>query len=226
MRFAFYTLSIFAAVLLLSALPASADTTSQVICGSVGSAGNGNVAFTSAASGTGGSALTSGGIGIITCSGFLVPVGQTLTGLTVVVTDDATTPLNSNSQITWIWTYSGEPLTPTPSATNMEDGNDGGSFDACTGIGTLVCGEDENFTTNSTYANGQTTGNFTFSVAPSVTGAGGAGLGATGSDSASVSIDFTYVTTGGTAAPEPGTLMLFGSGLLGLVSALRRKRSA
>jgi len=52
MRFAFYTLSIFAAVLLLSALPASADTTSQVICGSVVVQVIGNVAFTSAASGT------------------------------------------------------------------------------------------------------------------------------------------------------------------------------
>jgi hypothetical protein len=165
-------------VLLLASTPgAMADiTTAQAECGSVSSA-DGSVAFTSS---TAGSAITSGGIGVVTCTGFTVPTGATLIGLAVEVTDTAVDPLNSTSQITWNWTYSGEPLTPTPFASNSETST-GSSFGACTGSGTLLCNTPENFATTASYSNGQTTGSFTFNVTPSVTAGGGAGVNADGS---------------------------------------------
>lgn len=143
---------------LLLASTASATTTSHALCGAVGSAGNGNVAFTTSSGG----ASVSGGAGTITCSGFTVPAGEPLIGITVEVTDEALQSTGPNSKITWTWTYSGEPLTPTPSASNSETGTTGNSFNPCVGSGTLMCNTLENFATNSSYSNGQTTGGFSF----------------------------------------------------------------
>lgn len=217
---------LFAGLTLMFAATARANTTTPLAqCGSVGSAGNGNVAFTSIASGIAGTASVSGGVGIITCTGFTVPTGDTLLGITFEVTDDANQSTGTNSQVTWTWTYSGEALTPVPSATNSESGNATFGFNTCTGTGTLVCNTFENFSTLTLHTSGQTTGSFTFDVTPSATGVGGAGLGPTGSDSARVFVEFTY-STPATATPEPTSLSLAASGLIGLAfSACRRRKT-
>ncbi len=208
-------------VLALAAV-ASADTTSLALCGSVGSAGNGNVAFTTSSNGSVGAASASGGTGIITCNGFMVPLGQTLTGVTVEVTDDAIQSTGTNSMVTWTWTYSGEPLTPTPAATNSETGSPAFGFNTCAGTGTLACNTLENFSTIASYTGGMTTGNFVFDVTPAATGVGGAGLGATGSDSAQVLIEFTYVQS--PTVPEPGSLSMIFTGFGVAVVLVRRNR--
>ena len=210
-------------LVLLLVSTAGATTTSQVACGSVGSAGNGNVAFTTMSAATvNGSSVVSGGVATITCTGFTVPSGQTLDSLTVEVTDDANQSLGTNSQVSWTWTYSGEPVSPTPNGLNSETGTGTGlSFNSCVGTGTLACNVLETFTTNTTYT-GATTGSFSFTVTPSATGMSGAGLGLTGSDSAAVLIQFTYGPTA--SVPEPASLLLIGSGLIGLGVFARRKR--
>ncbi len=208
-----------AALLVVSAVCAAASP--MIPCGSVGSAGNGNVAFTSSS----GDASASGGSGTITCAGFAVPSGQTLIGVVVEITDDALESTGADSQITWNWSYSGESLTPTPGGTFTEDGNAGLTFGGCSGTGTLACDTTATFDTAALYTGPVTTGSFTFDVTPSVTGTGGAGLGADGSDSASVSIEF--LTSGATApptVPEPASLLLMGSVVIALAGFARRKR--
>jgi hypothetical protein len=207
-------------LVLLLGTTANATTTAQQQCGSVGSAGNGNVAFTTAANGVAGTASDSSGSGVITCSGFTVPANQTLESITVVVGDDAQQPADITSQVTWMWTYSGQALTPVPSATNNETTQQNGalfSFNSCTGSGTLVCNVAENFSTTTTFTEGQTTGSFIFTVAPSSSG----NAGSSESDSAQVFIQFTYGQPG---VPEPASLLLVGSGLIGLSVVARRKR--
>ena len=211
-------------LVLLLVSTAGATTTSQVACGSVGSAGNGNVAFTTMSAATvNGSSVVSGGVATITCTGFTVPSGQTLDSLTVEVTDDANSSLGTNSQITWTWTYTGELISPQPNGLNKENGSSSGfEFNTCVGSGTLSCNTLETFTTNTTYTAGGTTGSFIFKVTPSATGLGGDGLGLTGADSAAVAIQFTYGPTA--SVPEPASLLLIGSGLIGLGVFARRKR--
>src|SRR5208283_347884 len=88
------------------------------------------------------------------CLRFAVPAG-TLIGVTVEVMDDANGSAGTNSQITWTWTYLGEPLAPTPGGTFSEQGNGSGGFGVCAGTGTLSCDASANFSTIATYTGGQ-----------------------------------------------------------------------
>jgi len=189
-------------LVLALASTASANSTGG-LCGTVGSSG-GSTSFTSVGTSplaTWGTAMdnsggspnaqpTAGNSGTITCNAFTVPAGETLVGITVSVTDDAQSALNLNSQISWSWTYSGQLLTPVPAGTNHEsgivEGDNFGFNQDCSGTGTLVCNTAENFTPVGTYANGATTGIFSFTVAAYPTGPGSPpeGLGPSGSVSA------------------------------------------
>jgi len=215
------------------ALVLGSTASAGTLCGSVGSAGNGNVAFTTQANGAAGTASASGGIGTITCNSFTVPPGETLSTIVIGITDDANQSVDTNSQITWVWTYSGIALNPSnPAGTFSETGNGVGAFGNCTGTGSLICDANATFSPvvgiNGAPVTGTPTGTFTFTVTPCVSGPGDVqvcggsdGLGPTGADSAQVLISFTYVPT--STVPEPATLFLIGSGLIGLGVIARRK---
>ena len=158
-----------------------------------------------------------GGVAIITCNGFTVPALNTLLGVNVEISDDADFPAGPDAQVTWTWTYSGEPLSPTPSATVTENANSNGlAFNACANTGTLACDNLAKFSTVASYFDGMTTGNFVFTVSAAATGAGGAGVNSSGDVTAGVSIDFTYGPATSTAAPEPASISLLAPALVGL----------
>jgi hypothetical protein len=208
-------------LVLLLGSTASATTTALTSCGTVSSPNNGTVGFNQSFNGGAGTASVSGmGDGTIVCSGYTVPALQTLTAVTFFVTDDAQASQGTTSQITWTWTYSGESLSPTPGASNSETGNNTNGFNTCVGTGTLSCNILSSFTPTNVYSNGQMTGTFSFNVTPAVTGA--LGLGNGGGDSAQIQVEFTYVPTA--SIPEPSSLLLIGSGLIGLGAFARRKR--
>jgi hypothetical protein len=223
---------------LLLVSTAGATSTPTLLCGGVGSGtGSGTILFSTSNNGPGGSASTPNpppstvGNGVIVCNGFAadgftLPAADTLTGIVVTVGDDAEDALNANSQITWTWTYSGDVLSPVPGGTDANSPTGGSgpifAFNACpTGgsTGNLVCNVPYGFNFTSPYDG---TDSFTFNVLPTVTGGGGAGVSSEGSDSAEVYISFTYVPTA--SIPEPTSLVLIGSGLIGLGVVARRKR--
>jgi hypothetical protein len=202
-------------------LLASTASATGTLCGTAGGP-DASVGFTGAVNGPAGSnaSTNASGDASFTCNAFTVPANETLTSVTFYVTDDATQALDASSQITWQWTYTGQALTPTPGGLFSETGTGSfASYGPCGGTGTLVCDSTATFTTTSLFTAGMTTGSFTFGVAPKVVGDG---LGPFGTDNASVSVIFNTSTT--SPAPEPASLLLIGSGLIGLGVLARRKR--
>lgn len=216
-------------VLILGSTAGAASLPLADQCGAVGSTtGSNSVAFTVQANGAIGTATTSGGSGIITCNAYTVPAGETLTQIVIEVTDDAQQPASATSEVSWTWSYtSGAALTPVPSGAFDEAAQNGGaSFGNCatfSGTPTLACDSTATFNlvSNVTGNNSNQFGPFTLSVTPTSVG-GDNGVGLTGSDSAQVFVEFLYVPT--STLPEPASLVLVGSGLIGLGVFARRKR--
>ena len=220
---------------LLLVSTAGATSTPTIECGSVGTASGSILFSTSDSLYGGGSASTPNpnttGNGVIVCNGFAadgftLPAADTLTGITVTVGNDAEDALAANSQVTWSWTYSGDLLNPVPGGTDVDTSSGGGGptwgFGVCPSggsTGNLVCNVPYGFNFVDPYDG---TDSFTFNVLPTVTGGPQPGVAGSGDDSAEVFISFTYVPT--SSIPEPTSLVLIGSGLIGLGVFARRKR--
>jgi hypothetical protein len=155
----------------------------------------------------------------LTCPAFVVPSGNTLTGVDLELVNDAQGPASVGSTIQWTWnTFVGVPQSG--SQVNQETSTDGATFGPCSATATNIVSTCPSFL--GTYAETVTAGN-TFN-AVSVNAAAIAtvgGLSSGGSDSVRLFIQYDLTPTG---VPEPVTLSLAGGGLLGM-GLMMRKRS-
>jgi hypothetical protein len=188
-------------------LLASTASASFVQCQTIGSA-PGQVAF-------------AGQPATLTCPAFVVPAGNTLTGVDIELVDDAQGPAAVGANVTWTWnTFVG--VSQTGSQINMESSADGATFGPCSALGGSIVSTCPSFL--GTYAQNVAAGGTFNAVSVKVSAAGGGGgVDAGGSDSARLFIqyDLTPVQTG---VPEPVTMSLVGCGLLS-VALLGRKRN-
>lgn len=212
-------------LVLLLGSTASAGTITES-CGSANSGNpSGSLNFNQFFTGDNGGGAAAGvsGSAVFTCSAFPIPAGQTLTSVSILVTDDADDPKSGTSQVQFVWSYSGTGLTPMPTGTFTATAASLASFANCSNsTGNLSCDGTSNFNLTSGWLVGpQTTGNYVLTVGATSTG-GDAGVASAGDVTAGVFITFNYMPT--TSVPEPTSLLMIGSGLIGLGVFARRKR--
>jgi hypothetical protein len=168
----------------------------------------------------------SGGVGFtgqpvtLTCPAFVVPSGNTLTGVDIELVNDAQGPADIGATVTWVWnTFVGVPQSGTQ--TNMQSSPDGVTFGSCSAQAGSIVNTCPSIL--GTYVANVIAGNTFNAVSVNVTASsGGGGLDTAGSDSARLFIQYDLTPTG---VPEPVTLSLVGGGLLavGLLARKRRK---
>lgn len=198
---------------------ASADT----LCASVnGGAGNSGLG-----SGTdfapNGTAVNNGnGTWTLTCTVASLSAGQTLSSLTIDLQDDATFPATTGSIITWTWTYNGtQNFTVTPGMSSSETSANNSSYNSCVSTGNNTCDVDTTFTLNPSISGPGSSGTISFIVSSAAGGNGG--VANSGAVDAALSIG--YIITSSSPTPEPGTIALIGSGLIGLGLLSRKKKA-
>jgi hypothetical protein len=167
---------------------------------------------------TGGVGVSTYGPATLTCPGFTVPAGNTLTEIDFVVKVDAQGPSATGASETATWTtYVVNGGAQAGSLVQTNTSPDGVSYGSCT---VNPCPATIAFA-GLNLAAGTVVG--TDSINVSVAGGGG-GLFSTGSSSATLYINYVYSS----GVPEPATLGLTGLGLLafGFIARKRRNRTS
>ena len=194
----------------------STASAAYIECGGVGS-GSGNTVFGSGTT-VGNVTNLGGGLMQITCPGFTLAAGFSLTSVDININDDAQSPANSNSAVQWNWNATAGIAGVSATTASEVSNGAGSSFQACAvTAGNLVC--DGNLNVADSVPSGAVP-NIVFTVAASAINGG---VSSIGSDSASLFIQYDETSP----APEPATLTLVGGSLigLGLIARKRQKKA-